>query len=172
LIYVKNRLIFGLVGKIIKLVLKTIYKFLSFFNLHVTAFLAVVGAILYLTGVLTSHRAVLLVFYVLLIGSVIYSLYANVRKFLGLNKKIEKKQGVQIVERENQDDVPKQEPPVQPEIDTQVNDTIENPTSEKPLRYFAVKNTPNVVVCEYDNRYVLYYKTQSGYKYIRTDYKG
>jgi hypothetical protein len=156
------------------LVLKTIYKFLSFFNLHVTAFLAVVGAILYLTGVLTSHRAVLLVFYVLLIGSVIYSLYANVRKFLGLNKKIEKKQGVQIVERDTEEtkDQPVQSSSVQPApaVNVQPTATVVNPNV--PIRYFAVKDNPSVVVAEYDDRYVLYYKSPNGFKYIRTDLKG
>ncbi len=168
MIYVKNRLIFGLVGKIIKLVLKTVYKFLSFFNLHITMFVAVVGAILYFTGVLTSHRTILLVFYVLLIGSVIYAIFSSVKKLLGLGKKVEKKGSVQIVERDTDQNVSVQEQTVQstnqsvlPQIDP-----------SKPIRYFAVKDNPSVVVAEYDNRYVLYYKTQSGFKYVRTDFKG
>ena len=168
MIYVKNRLIFGLVGKIIKLVLKTVYKFLSFFNLHITMFVAVVGAILYFTGVLTSHRTILLVFYVLLIGSVIYAIFSSVKKLLGLGKRVEKKGSVQIVERDTDQNVSVQEQTVQstnqsvlPQIDP-----------SKPIRYFAVKDNPSVVVAEYDNRYVLYYKTQSGFKYVRTDFKG
>ena len=168
MIYVKNRLIFGLVGKIIKLVLKTVYKFLSFFNLHTTMFVAVVGAILYFTGVLTSHRTILLVFYVLLIGSVIYAIFSSVKKLLGLGKRVEKKGSVQIVERDTDQNVSVQEQTVQstnqsvlPQIDP-----------SKPIRYFAVKDNPSVVVAEYDNRYVLYYKTQSGFKYVRTDFKG
>jgi Na+(H+)/acetate symporter ActP len=174
LIYVKSRLIFGLVGKAIKLVLKTVYKFLSFFNLHITAFLVVVGGILFFTGVLTSHRAILLLFYVLVIGSVIYSLYANVKKFLGLGKKVNKKQGVQIVERDTKEpeDQPVQSSSVQPApaVNVQPTATVVNPNV--PIRYFAVKDNPSVVVAEYDNRYVLYYKSPNGFKYIRTDLKG
>lgn len=131
-------------------------------------FVAVVGAILYFTGVLTSHRTILLVFYVLLIGSVIYAIFSSVKKLLGLGKKVEKKGSVQIVERDTDQNVSVQEQTVQstnqsvlPQIDP-----------SKPIRYFAVKDNPSVVVAEYDNRYVLYYKTQSGFKYVRTDFKG
>ena len=173
MIYVKNRLIFGLVGKIIKLVLKTVYKFLSFFNLHITMFVAVVGAILYFTGVLTSHRTILLVFYVLLIGSVIYAIFSSVKKLLGLGKKVEKKGSVQIVERDTDQNVSVQEQTVQEQTVQSTNQSVlPQIDPSKPIRYFAVKDNPSVVVAEYDNRYVLYYKTQSGFKYVRTDFKG
>ena len=166
MIYVKNRLIIGLAIKIVKTVLKTVYKFLSFFNLHITMLLVSIGAILYFTGVFNYSRVILLVFYVLLIISILHAIIASIKKLLGLDKKVNKKGNVQIMDSDSAEST------VSVSAGKIKQSNAYEIDENTPLRYFAVKDNPAIVVCEYMNRYVLYYKTTDGFKYIRTDMKG
>ena len=169
MIFVKNRLVFGLISKVIKTVFKAIYKFLGFFNLHMTLLVGILGAILYFTGVLTSSPAILMTFYILLIVSVVIAIITSIRKLLGLNKKVEKKKGIQIISTENADENKKEESLGLPE--TKPEEIIKPQEKNRVIRKFFAKSNPNGLVCEYVDRYVLYLKTDGGYKYIRTDDK-
>jgi len=169
LIFVKNRLVFGLISKVIKTVFKAIYKFLGFFNLHITMLVGILGAILYFTGVLTSSPAILLTFYILLIISVVIAIITSIRKLLGLGKKVEKKKGMQIVSTETaQENNENQSLGLHGES---TEETVKPQETNKIIRKFFAKSNPNVLVYEYIDRFVLYLKTDGGYKYIRTDRK-
>ena len=55
MIYTKNRLITGLISKIIKKVFSAVYKVLSLFNLQIPLAVAVLGTILFITGALENQ---------------------------------------------------------------------------------------------------------------------
>lgn len=170
MMYVKNRLVFGFISKIVKTVFKAIYKFFGFFNLHLTMLVAVVGAILYLTGVLNSSNVALLIFYVLLILSVVYAIIKSIKQLLGLGKKVEKKKSMQIISSVNT--VDGLSDGAETDETSIVNrDAYVDANQNRPIHYFTAKSNPNVIVCEYVDKYVLYLKTEGGYKYIRTDKK-
>ena len=97
------------------------------------------------------------VFQVALVLSIIYAIVATLRKALGIDKKVKKSKGVQIVQP--------QEEKVQPIKEQSVPQTVEKP------RYFSVKQNPNYVMAEFNDRYELYLKTKDGLEKIRTDYK-
>lgn len=175
MIFIKNRLIFGAISKVIKAIFKGIYKVLSIFNLQLTMLVGVLGGILYLTGVLTSTPIALTCFYILLILSVVYAIIKSIKRLLGLGKKVEKKKGMQIISEPsvpaNTEDESSANEPTE-ETDTGLPKTkLDLTQKETPIRYFTAKSNKSVVICEYQDRFVLFLKTSSGYKYLRTDKK-
>lgn len=160
----KSRLIIGIISKIIKTIFKIVYKILSVFNLQATLFVLIVGAILFLTGVLTD--SILVIFYVALVLSIVYALFATVRKLLGLDKRVSKSKGVQIVKEEKPAPIATETPHVEP-----VPVYIAQPTESNVPKYFKVRQNPNYIMAEYPDRYELYLKTPQGLKKIRVDYK-
>lgn len=158
----KNRLVFGVVKGAVKGVLKAIYKVLSVFNLHFTLFLAVLGLILYLTGTFERGGALLICYVLLLILSVIFALFSTLKKIFKIGKK--NGGGVTIVNTDGETEnvgVPHEEKK------TYSGEQREEQTP----RYYRVKQDPRCIMAEYPDRYVLYRKTESGLKRIRTDYK-
>ncbi len=100
MIIVRNRLVFGIIKKILVGIFKAIYAVLSFFHLQLTLLVAVVGAILFLTGVLSSNYTVKVLFFLALILSVVYAIVRIICSLLGIGKK--KKRGkVQVVKVDN-----------------------------------------------------------------------
>ena len=154
-----------------KTIFSFLYKLLALLNLQPTLFIALIGAVLYFTGVMNDYPVVLILFQVFLVLSAIYAIIATVRKLLGLDKRVKKSKGMQIVggaEKENatvQADDHTTATPVQAVAPT--NEVIE---TEKP-RYFRVKQNPDYVMAEYADRYELFLITDGGLKKIRTDYK-
>ncbi len=157
----KNRLVFGIIKNLFVTIFTIIYKILSLFNLQITLLLTLVGVMLYFTGVFEQNPAILILFYVLLIISIGYAILATLKKLLGLNKKVKKSKGAQIISTDKEQ---KQETP---EV-VQEESVIKEP--EKPT-YFKVKNHPDYLMAEFADRYELFKKTDGGLKKIRTDYK-
>lgn len=179
MILFKSRLIFGLIWKIIKVFFTVIYSVLSFFNLHFTLLLGLIGIVLYFTGALSNNRAVLVVYALLLVLSVLYAVIASVKKLLGLDKKVKRSKGVQIVEKEDgerqdentiQNQPPKQDIPMRGEQQYGGNVSEIVNESEVP-KYFKVRQNPSYIMAEYSNRYVLYKIENGKLNEVRTDYK-
>ena len=157
MIIYRNRLIIGLIKQILTAVLTVVYKILSLFNLQFTLLIALVGLVLFLTGVFASSPALTLVYKLILIFSVVYAVVATLRGLLGLNKNVKKSKGAQIIKTDKQknDDVPAQ---------------AEREQKETPV-YFRVKQNPEYVMAEYSDRYELFRIVDGGLKKIRVDYK-
>jgi hypothetical protein len=165
-----------MIGKIIKVFFTVIYSVLSFLNLHYTLLLALIGIVLHFTGTLESNKAVLVVYTLLLVLSIVYAIIASIKKLLGFDKRIKKNKGVQIMENPTVAGETASQP-IQPQqpyevVDEQVvvNGQYENIASEKP-KYYRVRQNPNYVMAVYSNRYELYVIENGSLKKIRTDYK-
>ena len=156
----KSYLVTGVIAKIIKTALKVVYTFLKVLKLRLVAFLAVVGLILYLFGVFDGDSASKILYIIALVLSLLISLWANVTRFKNKDKK--EKKAVQIVSAENREEVEIDEDSIQPE--PVVTQTIYP-------KYYAVKQNPAYVMAEYEDKFVLYLKSNGGLIKIRTDYK-
>lgn len=77
----------GSIRKAIMAVLKFIYKIIDFLNLQLALLSALIGVVLYFTGTFDKSPTVLLIFYVVLIASLVFALVATVRHLLGFDKK-------------------------------------------------------------------------------------
>lgn len=162
MILYKNRLIFGVIKNLFKTLFTIIYKILALFNLQLTLLVALVGLIMYFTGVFEQNPALLITFYLLVVISIFYAILSTIKKLLGLNKKVKKSKGAQIISEQTE----KEEKTTETEQEKQ--EVVYTP--EKPT-YFKVKNHDDFVMAEYSNRYELFKKTEKGLKKIRTDYK-
>lgn len=161
MIYVKNRLITGLISKTIKKVLTAVYKVLSLFNLQIPLAVAVLGAILFITGAL-ENESLKAIIVVALVLSTIGALLTTLNKVFGEKRpKAKKSTGVQIVQQPEQE----QSKPEQQEVaqNTQTQTTYP--------KYFTVRQNRNYIMGEFADRYELYLKTDKGLKLVRTDYK-
>lgn len=172
MILFKNRLILGLVWKTIKVFFTVIYSVLNFFNLHYTLLLGLIGMVLYFTGTLDKNRAVLIVYALLLVVSLVYAVIASVKKLLGLDKKVKRSKGVQIVGKV---DTPQPNVAVEPTVQNTNSPYTEQyqpqPAPSEVPRYFRVRQNPSYVMAEYSNKFELY-KVQNGQLVkVRTDYK-
>ena len=169
--------IFAPIRFAVKLVFKIIYKILSLFHLQLFLFVGLVGIILWATGVLDNYFAVRVIFLIVLFFSVAYALVMTVRSLLGLNKKKNKKFGaVEVVEGGIETPEVKEQPKkeiAKAESEETGADMAKYFKEEKPQypKYFAVKNRPDYVMAEYEDRYVLYLKTGGVMKMIRQDFK-
>lgn len=161
MILYRNRLIFGVIKNLFKILFTIIYKILALFNLQITLLVALVGLILYFTGVFEQNSALLITFYLLVVISIFYAILTTIKKLLGLNKKVKKSKGAQIISEQTE----KEE---ETAIEEQKQEVVYRP--EKPT-YFKVKNHPDYVMAEYSDRFELFRKTENGLKKIRTDYK-
>lgn len=160
MILYKNRLIFGIIKNIFVTLFTIVYKIFALFNLQLTLLIALIGVILYFTGVFEQNTAILIVFYILLIISISYAILSTIKKLLGLDKKIKKSKGAQIIDAKTEE-----------ESSAEAQQEKNQPKTKTPT-YFRVKNHPDYVMAEYNDRYELFRKTEEGLKKIRTDYKG
>lgn len=189
MIILGNRLIFGIIKKIIVTVLTFVYKVLSLFNLQVTALVLLVGLVLFVTGVLERSAAALIIFCFALVLSVLGAVWFTVKRLLGLSGG-KKRKGVEIIKSKGvkTDDIPPAAPaperarPAYAEEDAprQVSETADTAqaapaasTESIPAypRYFAVRQNKDYIMAEYADRYELYLKDRYGLKKIRIDYK-
>ncbi len=158
----KNRLIFGVIRRIINTVFKFCYKIIKAFNLHLTLFVFLLGIILAIIGVIGKDSAGLVVYLIVLASTVVYALVKTLKNIFGVKSKNNRVKIVKV--QDNTDN--------QPEEQTE-NQEIEN-TNEKQSyipKYFTVKNNPSYVYAEYEDRYELFLKTSNGLKKVRVDYK-
>lgn len=151
-------MIISAIKKIISTVCKAFYAVISLLNLQLTLFIAVIGLLLYLTGVLTDDSMVKTVVIVLGVLSVIYAIIATVYKIFGLGKKKTTRQKPEkvMVKAESQEQ-------------TRVEEPIK--IVESKPRYYKVKQNQNLIMAEYDDRYELFEVVNGRMKKIRTDYK-
>ncbi len=150
-----------MIGALVKFIFKIIYSVLALFNLQLTLFVLLVGAVLYFTGTLETYPALMSIFQISLIISVVYAIWSTLKKALGIDKKVKKSKGVQIVGTKEEQNEQQTEQQNKPQIQTE---------NAKP-RYFSVKQNPNYVMAEFNDRYELYYKGKNGLEKVRTDYK-
>ncbi len=189
MIILGNRLIFGIIKKIIVTVLTFVYKVLSLFNLQMTALVLLVGLVLFVTGVLERSAAALIIFCFALVLSVLGAVWFTVKRLLGLSGG-KKRKGVEIIKSKGvkTDDIPPAAPAperAQPAYaeeyaPRQVSETADTAqaapaasTESIPAypRYFAVRQNKDYIMAEYADRYELYLKDRYGLKKIRIDYK-
>lgn len=189
MIILGNRLIFGIIKKIIVTVLTFVYKVLSLFNLQMTALVLLVGLVLFVTGVFERSAAALIIFCFALVLSVLGAVWFTVKRLLGLSGG-KKRKGVEIIKSKGvkTDDIPPAAPaperarPAYAEEDAprQVRETADTAqaapaasTESIPAypRYFAVRQNKDYIMAEYADRYELYLKDRYGLKKIRIDYK-
>ena len=149
----------GIVGGI----LKAIYMVLSLFNLQITLLILTIGAVMFLCGVFETDKTALLIFNLLLILSIIYAIFSTVKKLLNPNG-TKKSKGMQIVNREGENEIKPIEPP------QEIKETEMKLKKTYP-KYFTVAQNKNYVYAEYEDRYVLYKKENGKYHYVRTDFK-
>lgn len=148
-----------------KTIFSFVYKFFNALNLIPALFVALIGLVLYVTGTLNAYPVVAVIFQVLLVVTAIYAIVATVRKLLGLDKKVKKSKGMQIVSDDEKQNAGDQA--------TQQASSAEKPlekVADKP-RYFKLKQNPDYIMAEYSDRYELFLITDGGLKKIRTDYK-
>ena len=163
MLYSKSRLIFGPLKNAVKNILNAIYKVLKFFNLQIALLVALIGVVLYFSGVFENSVALEMIFYIVLIFSIIYAVIISVAKVLGIEwskgKKEKKRSKVEIVEVEDKKE----------EIKRESQQVIEE--KEEKIKYFKVKQKPGYYMAEFEDRYELYYMTVNGLQKVRTDYK-
>ena len=160
MILYRSPLIFGIIKRIIKVFFTVIYKIFAFFNLQLTLLISLIGLVLYLTGVFNSNQAVLLIFYLLLVFSIIYAIVGTVKRLLGIQPRVKKSKGAQIINE-------------QPEsvVNTQTESIKQEQVKKENPTYYTVKQNNNYIMAEYSDRYELYRKTEDGLKKVRTDFK-
>ncbi len=160
MIFFRNRLVFGIIKKIMFSLFSAVYKIISLLNLQVTLLVCLIGAVLYLTGVL-ENKVYLVIFYFLVILSIIFSVYGTIKKLLGIGKKVDKKKNVQIL-----DGVKEEKKIIEDEEQEQENE-------ERVIypKYYKVRQRENCVMAEYQDRYELFEKRNNEWVKIRTDRK-
>ena len=165
----RNRLVFGVIGRVFSIIAKVIYRIIKLFNLQFTFLVLVAGLFLLIFGAF-NNKTLLVCFYVVLTLSVLGALYFSFTKTFYKKKKPKKEIGDvgDYDEREKEEKSEKVKPERSyTERETEPEQEIK---IEKP-KYYRVKQNPNYIMAEYSDRYELYYKTVNGLKKIRTDYK-
>lgn len=165
MILFKNRLVFGIIRKILSSLLSAVYKIISLLNLQLTLLVVLIGLVLYLTGVF-ENRVYLVIFYFLVILSIVFSIYGTIKKLLGIGKKVEKKKNVQIIDKKADDELERAKKLEQEEESEQ-----ESPKNETYPKYYKVKQRENCIMAEFIDRYELFEKRNGEWVRIRTDKK-
>ena len=143
---------------------QTAYKIFAFFNLQITLLFSLIGLVLYITGIFEQNRVVLIVFYLLLVLSIIYAIASTIKKLLGVNvdnKSVKKSKGMQIISNQQSEAVEGEKP----------QSVEKEPVKVETPTYYTVRQNNNFIMAEYSDRYELYRKTSEGLKKVRTDYK-
>ena len=153
-----------MIKNVFKTLARGIYAVINFLNLQFFLVVALLGLVFYFTGLLDKSRAVLVIFYALLIGAFVLGLTLTVRRLLGLGKNVNKKKGVQIISETTESSLQKgaEEHKDREESKTERED--------KPV-YFSVKDNPAFVMAEYKDRYELYLKKNGELIKVREDKK-
>ncbi len=165
MILYRNRLVFGIIKSIFGAVFGVLNKILSVFNLQPTALLLLIGLVLYFTGTMDRSPVLLTVFQLVVIVSVVYAVISTIKSILGIEKKVKRSKGAQIVNNAEQ---PTTVNTVEQSVAGVVAPVVVE--QEKPV-YFSVKQNPEYVMAEYKDRYELFRIVNGSLKKIRTDYK-
>ncbi len=160
MILYKNRLIFGIIKTIFSAVFGVLYKLIALLNLQLTLLLLLIGAVLYLTGVFEQGQTFLTLYQVLLVISAVYAIINTIKRLLGIEKKVKRSKGAQIVDSQVQTE----------KAQELISTPVQIEQQQKPV-YYRVKQNPEYVMAEYGDRYELFRITDGQMKKIRTDYK-
>lgn len=191
--FLKTGLIFSLIKRVIVTIFKAVYAILSFFNLHLTLLVGLVGLVLFLTGVFDKYPSVQTGFHIAIIASVLVAIFVTIRKLLGLSDKKRKRKGIEIMEVEKNAESEEKTAQTatvfsrdaaygaaslteggQLSRQTQTAPSSSEDDFGKIVKYpvyYAVKQNQNYIMAEYADRYELYFKDRNGLKKIRTDLK-
>ena len=101
--FLKTGLLFSLIKRVIVTIFKAVYAILSFFNLHLTLLVGLVGLVLFLTGIFDKYPSVQTGFYIAIIASILIAIIFTIRKLLGFSGKKRKRKGIEIMDTENAD---------------------------------------------------------------------
>lgn len=167
MLFFRNRLVFGIIKKILSSIFKALYAIIKVFNLQLFLFVLVVGGIVYLTGGFNGSELVKLAFYVLAGLSLLYALIETFRKLFGFDKKKKEKRNKTA---EGKKEFKTQESNPAPDI---IDVVAEKPqkTEQSQPKYFRVKDSKDLIMAEYDDRVELYRLESGKMVKIRTDYK-
>ncbi len=185
MILVKNRLILGAIKRIIVGVLKAVYAVFALFNLQLTVLCLLIGVVLYFTGVFENRNVLLIIYYFVLIASIVLAIVLTIRRLLGLSGdgKKQKRRKPDIVKKEKptREEQYEEQPVESKAVVTPPAEeravyresavSAQAPTPPKYPKYYGVRQNPNYVMAEYEDRYELFLKSREGLKKIRTDYK-
>ena len=190
---IRTNLSLSSIRKGFRAVLKFMYKIIDFLNLQLPLLVVLIGVVLYFTGTFEKVPTVLLVFYVVICASIVFSIVATVRRLLGFDKKSREK-----VKKEKQENVASENnnaqentdgvqgssafaPAPAPATEDQLRvdsvgaeiipENISVPAPSQVPVYFTVKQNPNYLMAEFDDRFELYLKTKNGLQKVRVDYK-
>lgn len=165
MILVKDRLLFGAIKKFVVGVMKAVYKIISFINLQGPLLVLLFGAVLFLTGAFETNATVLVLFYAALVISILISVLITVRKVFKFDR-VNRKNNMQIINEKSG------ETPINAGSPPREEKTFPSPSAREGYpRYFSVRQNQNYIMAEYEDRYILYYRTENGFKKVRTDYK-
>jgi hypothetical protein len=120
---------------------------------------------------MNDYPVVLILFQVLLVFAAIYAIVATIRKLLGLDKRVKKSKGMQIVGGAAESESKKEQAVNNQTLPGQTVASMQEVLVDNAPRYFRVKQNPDYVMAEYADRYELFLITDGGLKKIRTDYK-
>ena len=162
MILYRNRLLFGVIKSMFGAVFGVVGKLLALLNLQITAILLLLGLVLYFTGTFEQNAELLTIFQLLVVLSAVYAVIATIKSLLGLDKKVKKSKGAQIVSAQNVKEVDGE----------QQSQSIMQQTQTEKAVYFRVKQNPEYVMAEYADRYELFRSANGKLVKVRTDYKG
>ena len=176
MILIRNRLVVGIIKKILTAVFKAFYKVFDLFNLHLTLLVGAIGAVLFLTGVFSKNQSLVVIFLVVLACTLVYAVLATLKKVfkLGGGDDVSRGKGVQIIKGPNGGQTKKAEPEKRPQ--TPIVEPTRQQEAPRPKvvdvpRYYRVKQNPDYLMAEYSDRYELYKKSGGGLIKVRVDYK-
>lgn len=155
------------IKQIIGGILKAIYSLLCVFNLQFALLVALIGIVFRFTGLFDKHNSLLIVFFVAFIFALFLAFCLTMRKLLGIGKNKEKDRKIKIIKAEPEKEQPYQQQGVKP---TNIDKPKEEQVSSSPI-YYRVKQNPNYLMAEFEDRYELYLQSSNGLQKIRTDYK-
>ena len=166
MLFFKNRLVFGIIKKVLSSVFKALYAIIKVFNLQLFLLIVVVGGIVYLTGGFNGSELIKWAFYLLVGLSLLYAIIETFRKLFGLDKN-KKEKGKKTIEENKAIAVEEDKPePVKKEV------VLEKPQAEPAHpKYFRVKDSKDLIMAEYDDKVELYRLENGNMIKIRTDYK-
>ncbi len=174
MIFVRNRLIFGFIRKIITGALKFVYKIISAFNLQLTLLVLLIGFVVYLVGGFENGGVALVIFVIALAFSIFVAVFGTVKRLLGFGKKEKKGKRAQLVGVKEQKVVEQEQTeyqatPSQSAYATPVQTSFA-PRVERPV-YYRVEQNPEYIMAEYSDRYELYKLSGGQMIKVRTDFK-
>lgn len=163
---------------------RIVYGIFSALHLGPLFFYSLIGLIVHLIWNVMEIGIVFKIYHVFAGLLIVYAVVATICSVLGIKKRRqrrkEEKKSMQIVNTKDSE-MNKQAEELVPQIavakkqeDSQDFEEEIDYDKIKKVKYpivSRVKQNPKYVMAEYPDRYELYYQTQKGYRYIKTDYK-